>query len=110
MAKTVVGLFNNTTEAQNIKRELVNEGYSAENIRVVANEQSTDNSGAYARGAGQGDLESHSTGVMASIKHFFSSFTDADESDHNYYSEGVDRGGAVLSVTVPDDRADAVAD
>src|SRR5947209_19193418 len=97
MAKTVVGLFNSATEAQNIKHELVNEGYPAENIRVVASEQNTGSTSAYARGAGQGDLESHNTGVMASIKHFVSSLTVADESDHNYYSEGVGRGGAVLS-------------
>jgi uncharacterized protein (TIGR02271 family) len=110
MAKTVVGLFNTTTEAQNIKHELVNEGYSAENIRVVANEQNTGTTSGYAAGASQGDLESHGTGVMASIKNFFGSFTDADESDRNYYSEGVNRGGAILSVTVPDNRADDLAD
>jgi uncharacterized protein (TIGR02271 family) len=110
MAKTVVGLFNSTTEAQNIKHELVNEGYAAENIRVVANEQNTGTTGGYASGAGQGSSASQSTGVMASIKNFFGSFTDADESDRNYYSEGVSRGGAILSATVPDDRANALAD
>lgn len=110
MAKTVVGLFSSTTEAQNIKHELVNEGYAAENIRVLAQEPSAGSTNADAQGAGQGDLESPQTGVMASIKHFFSSLTDADESDHGYYSEGVNRGGAVLSITVPDHRADAVAD
>jgi uncharacterized protein (TIGR02271 family) len=110
MAKTVVGLFNTTTEAQNIKHELVNEGYAAENIRVVANEQNTGTTGGYASGAGQGSSASQSTGVMASIKNFFGSFTDADESDRNYYSEGVSRGGAILSATVPDDRANALAD
>lgn len=110
MAKTIVGLFSSTTEAQNIKHELVNEGYSAENIRVVANEQSTSAASGYAAGASQGDLESHGTGMMGSIKNFFSSFTDADESDRNYYSEGVSRGGAILSVTVPDNQSDALAD
>ena len=110
MAKTVVGLFKTTTEAQNIKHELVNAGYSAENIRVVANEQSTSTATGYTSGAGQGTQGSQGAGVMGSIKNFFGSFTDADESDRNYYSEGVSRGGAVLSVTVPDDRADAVAD
>ena len=110
MAKTVVGLFNSTKEAQNVKHELVNEGYPAESIRVVANEQSTGTTGGYAAGSGQGDLESQNTGFMASIKNFFGSFTDANESDRNYYSEGVSRGGAILSVTVPDNRADALAD
>ncbi len=102
MAKTVVGLFNSTTEAQNIKHELVSEGYSAENIRVVANEQSTGTTGGYASSSGSAAQD---TGVMASIKNFFGSFTDADESDRNYYSEGVSRGGALLTATVPDNRA-----
>jgi uncharacterized protein (TIGR02271 family) len=106
MARTVVGLFKSATEAQNIKHELVNEGYSAENIRVVAN----DGDGSYAgsdvqeaRTTGSSD-----TGVMASIKNFFHSFT-ADDSDQQYYSQGVNRGGAIVAVTVADERADAVA-
>ena len=53
MAKTVVGLFQSTKEAQNIKHQLVNEGYTAENIRVVADEQGTGTTSSYARGAGQ---------------------------------------------------------
>ena len=110
MAKTVVGLFNSTTEAQNIKHELVNEGYAAESIRVVANEQNTGTTSGYTSGTGQGSSTSQGTGVMSSIKNFFGSFTDADESDHNYYSEGVSRGGAILSATVPDDRANTLAD
>ncbi len=110
MAKTVVGLFNSTKEAQNAKHELINEGYAADTIRVVANDQNTGATGGYASGASQGDLESRGTGVMASVKNFFSSFTDADESDRSYYSEGVNKGGAILSVTVPDNRADALAD
>ncbi len=89
MAKTVVGLFNSTKEAQNVKHELVNEGYPAESIRVIPNEQSAGTTSGYAAGAGQGNLESHSTGVMASIKNFFGSFTDADESDRTYYSESI---------------------
>lgn len=108
MAKTVVGLFNSTVEAQNVKHELVNEGYPAETIRVVANEGSTGTTGGYASGAG--GSQSQETGMMASIKNFFGSFSDADESDRNYYSQGVSRGGAILSVTVPDNRADELAD
>jgi uncharacterized protein (TIGR02271 family) len=46
---------------------------------------------------------------MASIKNFFHSFSGAEESDREYYSSGVERGGALLAVTVPDERADAVA-
>ncbi len=37
MSKTVVGLFNSTAEAQQVKQSLVAEGYEASSIRVVAN-------------------------------------------------------------------------
>lgn len=107
MARTVVGLFQSTTEAQSIKHELVNQGYSADNIRVVAN----DGDGAYGSdiAAGAKSTAASDTGVMGSIKNFFHSFTGAEESDREYYSQGVSRGGALLAVTVPDERADAVA-
>ncbi len=112
MAKTVVGLFKSATEAQNIKHELVNDGYSAENIRVVANDGGTAGytSGATSttQTAGSGTSD---TGVMGSIKNFFSSFTGdgSASTDQEYYTKGVSQGGALLMVTVADERADALA-
>jgi len=44
---------------------------------------------------------------MGSVKHFFSSLTGADENDQDYYGHGVTTGGALLSVTVPDERVDS---
>ena len=106
MARTVIGLFPSATQAQSIKHELVNQGYSADSIRVVAN----DADGAYAsEGAAAKSTASGESGVMGSIKNFFHSFTGADESDQEYYAQGVGSGGALLAVTVPDDRAHAVA-
>ncbi|MDQ2841244.1 MAG: DUF2382 domain-containing protein [Acidobacteriota bacterium] len=106
MAKTVVGLFKNMIEAQNVKHDLVSEGYSSDSIRVVANdEKSTLSTGS---AVGTRNEASQGTGVMSSVKNFFKSFTEADDTDHNYYSEGVNRGGAMLAVTVPEERAGAV--
>ena len=100
--KTVVGLFKSISEAQTAKQGLVSHGYNAEDIRVVANDQG---STGYSSGASK---DTHETGVMASIKHFFSSLTeDTSSTDHEYYSDGVSRGGALLSATVPDEKADA---
>ena len=105
MAKTVVGLFKSVVEAQSVKHDLVSQGYSAESVQVVANgENSTLSSGSV---AGTRNDASQSTGVMSSVKNFFKSFTEADDTDHNYYSEGVNRGGAMLAISVPDDRAAA---
>ena len=108
MAKTVVGLFKSATEAQNIKHELINEGYSADNIRVVGDDTGATYTGSDMAGSKM-TSSSSDTGVMGSIKNFFHSFTGADERDQDYYSQGVGRGGALLAVTVADERADSVA-
>lgn len=96
MSKTVVGLFQNTIEAQKIKHELIGQGYPASDIRVVADDQ---RSGAGATSTtGTGPTE---TGFGATISNFFRSLTGGSE-DERDYAEGVRKGGAILSVTVPD--------
>lgn len=107
MSKTIVAQFKSVVDAQNAKHELVNEGYKAEDIRVVANEESSAAAGAYSTGSTSS--APHGAGVMDSIKHFFSSLT-ADENEHEHYAQGVSRGGALLSATVPDTSADAAID
>ena len=110
MAKTVVGLFKSAAEAQNIKHELVSEGYSAENIRVVANDEGT---AGYTTGGTSTTQASGAAepGVMGSIKNFFSSFTGdgSSSTDQEYYTQGVSKGGALLMATVADERASALA-
>ena len=41
MPKTIVGLFPSASEAQNVKHELVDQGYSASSIQVMANDGSS---------------------------------------------------------------------
>lgn len=102
MSKTLVATFRSVSEAQNVKRQLLNQGYTDSDIRIVSNEGEGAESAGYASGT-----STHETGVIGSIKHFFSSLTDADQNDRDYYSQGVTTGGAILSVTVPDDRIDS---
>ncbi len=108
MSKTIVAQFNTAIEAQNAKHELISDGYNAQDIDVLANEQGPAVAGGYTSTAT--DTESHNGGMMESIKHFFSSLTSADEAEHQHYAQSVARGGALLSVTVPDDHADATMD
>jgi len=105
MAKTVVGLFKSIDQAQSIKSELVNTGYAAEDISVVANE------GGQVRtaGAAKSTAGSSETGVGEKISSFFRSLTGGDPEEENYYTERVRKGGALLAITVPDDRADETA-
>jgi len=90
------------SEAQNVKRELLQQGFAGDDIRIVSNDQSAAGSTGYGS-----QSATHETGVLGSIKHFFSSLTDADENDQDYYSQGVTSGGAMLSATVPDDRVES---
>jgi uncharacterized protein (TIGR02271 family) len=102
MSKTLVASFRSVSEAQNVKRQLLSQGYTDGDIRIVSKEGEGAASTGYASGS-----STHETGVMGSIKHFFSSLTDADENDRDYYSQGVTTGGAILSITVSDDRVES---
>ncbi len=105
MAKTVVGLFETPTEAQNVKQQLVSQGYSSDSIRVLSNETDGFAESAVADARGTATSE---TGVMGSIKNFFHSLTGGGD-EQDYYTKGVSAGGALLAVTVADDKADAVS-
>lgn len=107
MAKTVVGLFNSITEAQNVKYELANKGYAAQDITVVANDAPGQVKTA---GSAQDTAGSAETGIGEKISNFFRSLTGGDLDDERYYADEMKGGGALLAVTVPDERADQVAD
>jgi len=100
--KTLVATFRSVSEAQNVKRELLKQGFADGDIRIVSNEQGQAGSTGYAEHSA-----TQEGGILGSIKHFFSSFTDADENDQDYYSRGVSGGGAMVSATVPDDRVES---
>jgi len=109
MSTTVVGLFKSTTEARNVKHELVNQGYSASNIQVVAQDEFS----AADSASGVAPATAHDTPgtrLGATISNFFRSLTGGDEQAERYYVEGVRQGGAILSVTVTDGQEEKIAD
>jgi uncharacterized protein (TIGR02271 family) len=105
MPQTVVGLFDTPAAAQTVKQQLTNEGYASGNIRVLSNESEGFAAGAVSetRSSNAGD-----SGIVGSVKNFFRSLTGADENEHDYYTRGVSAGGALLAVTVPDERVESV--
>ena len=88
MAKTVIGLFDDVTEAQNVVTDLVNSGFKREEVRSVA---------AATQGESGSDL---------------SPYTDLSipEPEARSYAEGVRRGGTLVSVQAAEDRADLAAE
>ncbi len=113
MSKTVVGLFTSVAQAEQVKKTLVADGYSAQNIRIVANDEDAQN-GAEVRTAsdsGYTDIGSGGgTGVGEKISSFFRNLTGGDEHAHGHYATGVNAGGALLTATVDDSEAEEVAD
>ena len=96
MAKTVVGLFNSTEEAENVKKALISEDFPGSHITVVANNT----------GATEESTTDHTGGK---VSHFFSHLFGGDDDAHEHYAEGVNGGGALLAATVEDADADEVA-
>ena len=101
MAKTVVGLFSTMAQANQVKSTLVDDGYESQHITVVANDGDST--------SGSGGVAGAATGVGEKISSFFKSLTGGDEEVHSHYASGVNSGGALLAVTVPDDEATEVA-
>jgi uncharacterized protein (TIGR02271 family) len=88
MAKTVIGLFNDVTEAQNVVTDLVNSGFKREEVRSVA---------AATQGESGPDLRAYKNlGIP--------------EPEARSYAEGVRRGGTLVTVQAAEDRADLAAE
>ena len=107
MSKTVVGLFSTMAEANKAKQELITDGYESQNVRVMANDEGqTETSGTTANESGYTDIGSGGgTGIGEKVSSFFRSLSGGDDDAHHHYAKGVNAGGALLAVTVPDEEA-----
>ena len=108
MAHTVVGLFSTNAQAEQVKQQLVTEGFDASDIKVLANDAS-ETAGSYQAGtSASGTTEekevTEGKGIGHTISNFFSSLTGGDEDVHNHYATGVNQGGALLAVRVDDQQ------
>jgi uncharacterized protein (TIGR02271 family) len=91
MAKTIVGLFDNSSEAERVAQGLVGEGFERREIHVYDQTSATSTAARDDRGDGS----------------FWSwLFGSDDDEDARYYSDGVQRGGTVVAVTTSDERAE----
>lgn len=106
MSQTVIGLFETPASAERVKQQLIAEGYSPANIRILSNENDGFAEGAVSQVRTTG---SAGTGIVASVKNFFQSLATSDSSEEEYYTRGVSAGGALLAVTVEDERVESVA-
>lgn len=103
MSKTVVGLFSTMAQAQQVKQQLLSNGYEPSNVRVVASSEANTTSSTTSSATGTG------AGIGEKISNYFRELTGGDETAHRGYTSGVQSGGAVLAVTVADAQANEIA-
>jgi len=109
MNQTVVGVFNSHEAAERAAETLAGQGFDRSQMHV----KSTGAAGAGATTGSTGTTTSQdgeSTGLMASIRHFFAELFGDEDEQSGHYTEAVRRGGAVLAVEVEDGRIDAARD
>ncbi|HEY0060835.1 MAG TPA: YsnF/AvaK domain-containing protein [Telluria sp.] len=98
MQHTLIAVFDNRSDAQRAQDELIASGFPRQEIRLSEDGSGTqsvsDGSASSSDASATGD-----TGVMSSIRHFFTDVFGTDRSEHaDMYAEAVSRGHFVLSL------------
>ena len=108
MTKTIVGLFDNSGEAQRAVVELIDSGIPREDIGVTSRDYN-DYEGS---DASRSDSYRDDEGIGDKLSNFFSNLFGDDKEYASHYSEAVTRGGTVVTVDAETeeiaDRAEAI--
>jgi stress response protein YsnF len=105
MAQTVIGIFDNASEAQNAVQQLINLGFTRDNIDISS--QSNLNSADYT----SRDRYDNDGSVSDSIGDFFSNlFGGKDDDDVRNYSDVARRGTVVTVHAISSEQAERAAD
>ncbi|GGX10350.1 hypothetical protein GCM10007242_15460 [Pigmentiphaga litoralis] len=104
MTQTVIGTFDNTTDADDAVRDLVDAGISRTAIQLHSQETGTTPAEEGTTHV-SGDHEHAQHGFFARIEHFFSNLVGDNDrpAEFSHYHEAIRRGGALVSVEVSDD-------
>lgn len=110
MATTVVGVFDEFSQAQQAVRELTDMGIGQGNVSIARNEPSGQGYTTYG-GANSKDYTT-GTSVGEKISNFFGSVfgSDDDADERDLYAESVRRGSTVVVVNTDDSNVDRVTD
>jgi uncharacterized protein (TIGR02271 family) len=100
--RTVVGVFDDYSTAQQAARELENSGIPQSDITVESNLKT----GAAGYGASENVEEHHEGGIRGFFHRLFGT---GEEEDRGNYEEALRRGSAVVAVTASEDQVDRIA-
>ena len=105
--RTVVGVFDDRSTAQNVVEELVNSGFNRSNIEINSHDS-------YASDAARGNTgltgepRDHSGGGIGGF--FRRMFGDNQPDEYGHYAEAVRRGSSMVCVTTDDQNVERAAD
>lgn len=101
MEQTVIGVFDTYDHAERARQQLIARGFSANDVQVRAHgaDLAATGTAGTTSTASQADV-----GFMDSVRSFFADLFGPDQDDAGHYSEAVRRGGAVVAVTVADEK------
>jgi hypothetical protein len=103
MTNTLIGVFDDRTEAQRAEQELIAAGFDRSAVSVRAGQtQATTTTTTKTRGR-----DDDGGGVWEAIKDLFGM---ADDSERAYYQEAARRGGVILSVNAQENQIDRACD
>ncbi len=106
--KTVTGLFSTMAQAQQAKQTLVTQGFVASDIDVVA-ENGNATSAMPQSTAGSGTASTGMASLGEKVGSYLKNLTGGDDEAHREYSTGIQSGGALVSVTTEDGKAQQAA-
>jgi uncharacterized protein (TIGR02271 family) len=111
MRHTLIAVFDNRTDAQNAKAELLESGFNESDIRL--NEDSSAGSHFMDSAGSTASTSATEGGIGSSIKNFFADIfgDDSDTKHHQIYTTAVERGNYALTITTTsEDDVERAAD
>lgn len=108
MERTLIGLFDDETTAQSAAQDLLQSGFSNDDISIVTNQRSGGGSSGKIAASGQHSVSGNlpgdaTTGIVNAL-----SQAGISRSDAEHYAEAVRRGGALVTVDADDARSNKV--
>jgi len=106
--KTIVAVFSNSATAQRATQDLLQSGFSREDVQITSNDTFASDAARGNIGLSGADPTRHSTG--GGISGFFRNLFGAGEDEDTTYANAIRSGGAIVSVRTNEGRTERAQD